>query len=84
MPKIRRHKLPEPLLVHLLTRMRERNISHEQIILFARWLVMLKRRERRAPATRIVLQSFRHAWSLEKIREMKSVLPSSFLSPPAA
>ena len=27
---------------------------------------------------------FRHAWSLENISEMKSVLPSSFLSPPAA
>jgi len=38
MPKIRRHKLPETLLVHLLTRMRQRNISHEQIILLARWL----------------------------------------------
>lgn len=38
MPEIRRHKLPPPLLVHLLTRMRERNISHEQIILLARWL----------------------------------------------
>jgi len=38
MPKIRRHKLPEPLLVHLLTRMRQRNISHEQIILLGRWL----------------------------------------------
>ena len=38
MPKIRRAKLPEPLLVHLLTRMRQRNISHEHIILLARWL----------------------------------------------
>ena len=38
MPKIRRHKLPETLLVHLLTRLRQRNISHEQIILLARWL----------------------------------------------
>ena len=38
MPKIRRHKLPQPLLVHLLTRMRQRNISSEQIILRARWL----------------------------------------------
>jgi hypothetical protein len=38
MPKIRRAKLPEPLLVHLLTRMRQRNISHEQIILLGRWL----------------------------------------------
>ena len=38
MPKIRRRHLPEPLLVHLLLRVRERNISHEQIILLARWL----------------------------------------------
>lgn len=38
MPKIRRHKLPQALLIHLLTRMRQRNISHEQIILLARWL----------------------------------------------
>jgi hypothetical protein len=48
------------------------------------WLLKLKRRERHAQATRIVLHSFRHAWSLEKIREMKSVLPSSFPSPLAA
>jgi hypothetical protein len=45
------------------------------------WLLQLKWRERHAPATRIVRQSFRHAWSLEKIREMKRVLPSSFPSP---
>jgi len=38
MPKIRRAKLPELLLVHLLTRVRQRNISHEQIILLGRWL----------------------------------------------
>ena len=38
MPKIRRRKLPQALLVHLLTRMRQRNISPEQIILLARWL----------------------------------------------
>jgi len=38
MPKIRRFKLPQPLLVHLLTRMRQRNLSSEQIILLARWL----------------------------------------------
>ena len=38
MPKIRRHKLPQPLLIHLLTRMRQRNISSEQIILLACWL----------------------------------------------
>ena len=38
MPKILRHKLPQALLVHLLTRMRQRSISHEQIILLSRWL----------------------------------------------
>ena len=38
MPKIRRRNLPEPLLAHLLLRIRERNISHEQIILLACWL----------------------------------------------
>ena len=38
MPKIRRENLPESLLRHLLTRMRERKISHEQILLLGRWL----------------------------------------------
>ncbi len=38
MPKIRREILPERLLVHLLTRVRQRRISHEQLILLARWL----------------------------------------------
>ena len=38
MPKILRHRLPQPLLIHLLTRMRQRNISSEQIILLALWL----------------------------------------------
>ena len=38
MPKIRRHKLPQPLLNHLLVRMRERGISPDQIVLLARWL----------------------------------------------
>jgi hypothetical protein len=38
MPKIRRQKVPEALLRHLLTRMRQRNISYEQIILLTRWL----------------------------------------------
>jgi hypothetical protein len=38
MPKIRRAKLPEQLLVHLLTRVRQRNIPEEQVILLARWL----------------------------------------------
>jgi len=38
MPEVRRQKVPEALLRHLLTRMRERAVSHEQIILLARWL----------------------------------------------
>jgi hypothetical protein len=38
MPKIRREELPALLLVHLLARVRQRNISYEQIILLARWL----------------------------------------------
>ena len=38
MPKIRRRKLPQPLLLHLLTRMRQRSISPGQIIVLARWL----------------------------------------------
>ncbi|HEY3915822.1 MAG TPA: hypothetical protein VGN61_15145 [Verrucomicrobiae bacterium] len=38
MPKIRREKLPDRLLIHLLTRVRERSISSEQLILLSRWL----------------------------------------------
>jgi hypothetical protein len=38
MPKVRRAKLPELLLRHLLTRMRQRNVTHEQLLLLARWL----------------------------------------------
>ena len=38
MPKVRRHKLPEALLAHLLRRVRERQISVEQVVLLARWL----------------------------------------------
>lgn len=38
MPKIRRHGLPRQLLVHLLARVRERNISADQVVLLARWL----------------------------------------------
>ena len=38
MPKVRRQNLPLPLFTHLLTRMRQRNISHGQIILLGRWL----------------------------------------------
>ena len=38
MPKICREKLPDRLLVHLLARVRQRSISHEQLTLLARWL----------------------------------------------
>ena len=38
MPKILRSKLPQPLLLHLLARMRERGISYDQIIELARWM----------------------------------------------
>ena len=40
MPRIRRRNLPQPLLAHLLARMRQRSISPEQIVLLARWLDM--------------------------------------------
>jgi len=38
MPKVRRQQLPRQLLIHLLTRMRQRNISADQLVLLARWL----------------------------------------------
>ena len=38
MPKVRRQKLQEALLRHLLKRIRQRGISDEQILLLARWL----------------------------------------------
>jgi len=38
MPKIRRYQLPQTLLVHLLTRMRQRDISSDQLLVLARWL----------------------------------------------
>jgi hypothetical protein len=38
MPKIRRHSLPPALLNHLLDRIRSREISVEQLGLFADWL----------------------------------------------
>ena len=38
MPKVRRQELPEALLRHLLARVRQREISHEQIVLLAQWL----------------------------------------------
>jgi hypothetical protein len=38
MPKVRRQALPEALLRHLLARVRQREIAHEQIVLLAQWL----------------------------------------------
>jgi hypothetical protein len=38
MPKVRRQKLPEALLRHLLAQMRQRGVSSEQIVPLARWL----------------------------------------------
>ena len=38
MPKVRRQKLPEALFRHLATRVRQRGVSNEQIVLLARWL----------------------------------------------
>lgn len=38
MPKIRRARLPDALFQHLLARAREREISRDQILLFASWL----------------------------------------------
>ena len=38
MPKVRRRNLPEALLRHLLDRIRQREITHEQLVLFAQWL----------------------------------------------
>ena len=38
MPKVRRQNLPEALLRHLLERVRQREISHGQIVLFGQWL----------------------------------------------
>jgi hypothetical protein len=38
MPKIRRHNLPPSLLDHLLDRIRSREISANQLGLFADWL----------------------------------------------
>ncbi len=38
MPKVRRQKLPEALLRHLLMRTRQRGVSDGQIVLLAQWL----------------------------------------------
>ena len=38
MPRIRRECIPEPLMVHLIRRVRQREISTSQLGLLARWL----------------------------------------------
>ncbi|MCO5051396.1 MAG: hypothetical protein M9920_03750 [Verrucomicrobiae bacterium] len=38
MPKVRRNALPEALLRHLLLRVREREVTHDQISRLAQWL----------------------------------------------
>ena len=37
MPKIRRERIPPALMLHLLTRVRQREISIEQLELFGDW-----------------------------------------------
>lgn len=38
MPKVRRERLPRALMIHLVTRVREREIEADQLTLLARWL----------------------------------------------
>jgi len=38
MPKIRRRNLPRGVFLHLLERIQQREISHEQLALLAGWL----------------------------------------------
>ncbi len=38
MPRIRREGIPEPLMAHLIRRVRQREISTSQLGLLARWL----------------------------------------------
>jgi hypothetical protein len=38
MPRIRRERIPEALMAHLVKRIRQREISTVQLGLFARWL----------------------------------------------
>lgn len=38
MPRVRRQKLPQQLLAHLVTRIRQRSISSEDLTQMARWL----------------------------------------------
>jgi len=38
MPRIRREGIPEPLMAHLIKRVRQREISTSQLGLLARWM----------------------------------------------
>jgi hypothetical protein len=38
MPRIQRERIPDPVMAHLLGRIRDREISTAQLGLFARWL----------------------------------------------
>jgi hypothetical protein len=38
MPKVRRERIPDALMAHLVRRVRERNISAAQLRLFTKWL----------------------------------------------
>ena len=38
MPRIQRERIPDALMAHLVRRIRDREISTEQLGLFARWL----------------------------------------------
>ena len=38
MPRVRRHQVPRAIFNHLVTRVREREIGEDQLVLLARWL----------------------------------------------
>lgn len=38
MPRIRRERIPDALMAHLVSRVRERNVSVSQLRLFTKWL----------------------------------------------
>jgi len=42
MPRIRRERIPEALMAHLVRRVREREISTAQLGLLARWTLIRK------------------------------------------
>lgn len=38
MPKVQRHSIPKQLMEHLLLRMRQREISYDQLVALGAWL----------------------------------------------